>query len=59
MSDRNTTIAAVVSAVFGFVAMFPEHFQHYPLLIDIAKFAHVGGLAALGISAADTKKNKG
>lgn len=58
MRDWKTTAAAAVSALFGFIALNPHYFEHYPILIDIAKYAHIGGLAAFGILASDNKKQK-
>lgn len=33
--------------------MSPEFFTHWPLLVAVAKYAALGGLVSLGISAKD------
>jgi hypothetical protein len=58
MSDWKTTVAGIASAVFAFVVFAPEHFQQWPILIDLAKFAAAGGIAVLGITAAQTSKKE-
>lgn len=58
MRDHKTTIAAAISAIFGFIALNPHYLEHYPLLIDIAKYAHIGGLAAFGILASDSNSTR-
>lgn len=45
------TLAAAVTCVFAFILLFPEHFRQWPMLLDIAKFAGLGGFFAFGISA--------
>jgi hypothetical protein len=54
--NQKTTIVAVVTAFFAFVVFSPEHFKAVPWLVDLSKFAAVGGLAALGVVSADAKK---
>jgi hypothetical protein len=43
------TLASLVTAFFGFVAIHPEYFQ--PWLVDVAAYAAMGGLVAFGLSA--------
>jgi hypothetical protein len=50
MKDWRTTVPAIVATVCGFVLMYPEHFPQ--IVIDMAKFTGLGGLAAFGINAA-------
>lgn len=45
------TLAATVTALCGFIVMYPEHFAQWPIVIDFAKYAGLGGLIAFGISA--------
>lgn len=45
------TIAAIISAFFGFVLFSPELFGDLPWLIAIAKYGAAGGLIALGLTA--------
>ncbi len=46
-----TTIFGILSALFAFVLFSPDHFPDW--VVDLAKFAVVGGLAGLGITAKD------
>ena len=48
-----TTLSGIVAALFGFVLFSPEHFQQWPWLISLAKYACAGGLAALGLMGKD------
>ena len=50
-----TSASAVMAAMLGFVAMSPEFFAHWPVLIAVAKYASLGGLVAFGVSAKDKK----
>jgi hypothetical protein len=54
MKDWKTTTAGIVSAFFTFVLFKPDYFP--PIMFDLAAFALVGGLAALGITARDFRK---
>jgi hypothetical protein len=45
------TVAAIITAFFGFVLFSPELFADFPWLIAIAKYGAAGGLVALGLSA--------
>jgi hypothetical protein len=58
MRHWHTTVSGIVSAMFAFVVFAPEHFQQWPILIDLAKFAAAGGIAVLGITAAQTSKKE-
>ena len=57
-SHWKTTAAGFVAAFFGFVAMNPHYFEAVPVLITIAKFASMGGLAMFGIVSADKDAGK-
>jgi hypothetical protein len=54
MSDWKTSAIGGITALFAFVVFAPEYFA--PWLVDLAKFAAVGGLAALGIAAKDARR---
>jgi predicted exporter len=54
MKNWKTTTFGVATAFFAFVAFSPETFSGWPWLVNLAKFAAVGGLAALGIVAKDS-----
>ena len=56
LTDWKTTIPALVSAIFGFILFKPDYFP--PIFQDLAAYIFAGGLAALGINAASTKKEK-
>lgn len=47
---RTSTIG-IATAFFAFVAFAPVHFP--ALVVDLGKFATIGGLAALGIASKD------
>lgn len=51
MRDWKTTASAVATAFFAFVAFSPQWF--HPLVVDLAKYAAVGGLAVFGVMAKD------
>lgn len=53
MKSWKSTIAGLVTAAAGFVLFSPEHFRQWPILIDLAKYVMLGGLAALGIVVKD------
>ena len=57
MRDWKTTVAGIVSGFFGFVLFAPQHFTAWPVLGDIAAYFLAGGLAALGITAAQARRN--
>lgn len=48
-----TTVIGSATAFFAFVLFSPETFIAFPWLIALSKFAVCGGLAGLGIAAAD------
>lgn len=54
MVNWKTTVIGVLTAFFAFVAFSPDTFSGVPWLVELAKFAAVGGLAALGIFAKDS-----
>lgn len=54
-ANWRTSASALAAAALGFVAMSPEFFAHWPLLIAVAKYAALGGLVAFGVSAKDTR----
>lgn len=43
----------VLGSVLGFALMFPQYFVHYPIVLDLAKFAAIGGFAAFGLASKD------
>jgi hypothetical protein len=51
-----TSASAVVTAIAGFIAFSPELFSRWPIVLQISKYVALGGLASLGISAADKKQ---
>jgi hypothetical protein len=48
-----TTIFSLIAAGAGFVVFSPEIFAHQPVIVALAKYVMVGGLAGLGITARD------
>jgi hypothetical protein len=51
MTSWKTTVSAVIIVICGFILFDP---QWFPLiLVSIAKYVGLGGVAALGISAKD------
>lgn len=48
-----TSLFGVVGSVLGFALMFPNYFAHYPIVLDMAKFAAIGGFAVFGLSSKD------
>lgn len=53
MTNWRTTGAAIATAAFGFVLFSPQYFAHWPWMIDLAKYATLGGLVSIGIAAKD------
>ena len=51
MKNWKTTTTGLVTAFFGFVLFSPQYFP--PWVIDVAKYAVVGGLAGIGLLAKD------
>jgi len=52
-SWKSSTVGVVVSTVLSFVLFEPKYFEHWPIIISIAKFATIGGLAIFHISQKD------
>lgn len=52
-SWRTSAISAA-TAICGFVACSPQLFVHYPILIEVAKYASLGGFVTFGINAKDS-----
>lgn len=50
-----TSASALVTVASGFVAFSPQLFAHWPAVVEISKYIALGGLASLGITAADKK----
>lgn len=48
-----TSALGILAAFFLFVAFSPEDFSRFPVIVHLAKFAAVGGLAALGLQVPD------
>jgi len=53
MKNWRTTAAGITGAVAGFVAFSPHWF--HPLVVDVAKYIMIGGLAAVGILGKDAQ----
>lgn len=53
MTNWRTTASAIATAAFGFVLFSPQYFPNW--MVDLAKYATLGGLMALGITAKDSK----
>lgn len=51
MKNWRTTVTGVATALFGFVMFSPQYFP--PWMVDLAKYATIGGLAMLGIVGKD------
>lgn len=51
LASWQPTVAAIITAFFGFVLFSPELFTGLPWLVAIAKYGAAGGLVALGLSA--------
>lgn len=56
LKNWRTTASSCLTAFSAYVALFPDDFRHLPVLVHIAKFFVVGGLAAFGIAARDSLK---
>jgi hypothetical protein len=54
MKNVKTTVFALVAAAAGFIAISPDLFAHYPVLLAVAKYVMAGGLAGLGLAAKDS-----
>jgi len=55
MKDWKTTTSAILTAFFGFVLLSPQYF--YPVIVDVAGYAAIGGFIAFGINAADHRRS--
>jgi hypothetical protein len=51
MTSWKTTVSAIVIVICGFILFDPQWFP--AIIISMAKFIGLGGVAALGISAKD------
>ncbi len=51
MKNWKTTAAAIFGCAAGFVAFTPEYF--HPFVVALAKYAMIGGFAAIGIMGKD------
>jgi hypothetical protein len=63
MKSWKTTIIGIIASFTGFVAFSPDTFGgEKALIVQISRYIHLGGLAALGITAkdfnADNENNK-
>lgn len=58
-ANWKTSLSGIMSALFAFVAFSPDTFAKWPWIIELAKFATVGGLAAMGFSAKDSNVTGG
>jgi hypothetical protein len=57
--DWATTVPGVLAGVaLSFVLFAPELFDHWPWVLQLAKFAAIGGLAALGVNATSGKAKR-
>lgn len=57
MKNWKTSALGIASAFFAFVAFSPELFREWPWVLELSKFALVGGLAGLGITARDAQNS--
>ncbi len=55
MKSWRTTVSAVATAAFGFILFSPQYFHAVPWLVDIAKYATLGGMIAFGINSKDVQ----
>lgn len=55
LKDWPSTVAGLLSAFFGFVLFSEPTFATMPWLIQLSKYAFVGGLAFLGITIQNQK----
>jgi hypothetical protein len=51
MINWKTTVVGIITALLAFVAFDPQWFP--PIVVSIAKFAAIGGLASLGLVSKD------
>lgn len=57
IKDWRTTASGLAAAGFGFVLFSPQHFPNW--LVDLSKYAMLGGLVGLGIAAQDCRRKLG
>jgi hypothetical protein len=50
-----TTGWHIVTAIFGFVALKPDLFHDWPLLVELSRYLALGGYLAGGFVGADAK----
>ncbi len=55
MKDWKTILCGIIAALAAFVVQAPQYFP--PLAQDIASFILAGGLAGLGITAAQARRD--
>ena len=55
MTSWRTTLSSLIAAGFAFILFSPQYFAHIPWLVDLAKFATIGGLISLGINSKDVQ----
>jgi hypothetical protein len=59
LANWKTTVSGLLTAFFGFVAFSPGLFGKWPWVGQVAQYAMIGGLAALGVSAKDNNVTGG
>ncbi len=55
LTNWKTTLAGLVTAIAGFIMFSPHLFAAHPAVLDMAKYATLGGLAGMGITGKDAK----
>lgn len=58
IKNYKTTISAIITAISLYVNMFHGDFAKYPLIVHIAQFVTLGGIASLGIVAKDSHSDE-
>lgn len=53
MVNWKSTMFGLITAAAGFVVFSPDTFHNYPVVLSLAKYIMVGGLAGIGIVAKD------
>jgi hypothetical protein len=59
MGSWKTSLTGFISAAAGFVAFSPQLFQKYPMVMELAKYIMIGGMASIGILAKDSQVTGG
>jgi len=54
-----TTASGLITCIAGYVMFSPEQFAQWPWIASLAKFITLGGLAALGLTAKDSRVTGG